>query len=89
MSIRAYRFRGDGSDESPLVRAIVELARTLGLRTVAEGLETPEQLDKLQDLHCDLGQGYLFAAPLEAADAEGFLAAPSPIGQSRELQPVA
>jgi diguanylate cyclase (GGDEF)-like protein/PAS domain S-box-containing protein len=80
---------GDGSDESPLVRAIVELARTLGLRTVAEGIETPEQLDKLQDLHCDLGQGYLFAAPLDAADAEGFLAAPSPIGQSRELQPLA
>jgi EAL domain-containing protein (putative c-di-GMP-specific phosphodiesterase class I) len=80
---------GDGSDESPLVRAIVELARTLGLRTVAEGIETPEQLDKLVELRCDLGQGYLFAAPLEAAEATTFLVAPSPIGQSRELQPVA
>jgi EAL domain-containing protein (putative c-di-GMP-specific phosphodiesterase class I) len=80
---------GDGSDESPLVRAIVELARTLGLRTVAEGIETPEQLDKLRDLRCDLGQGYLFAAPLAKAEAESFLATPSPIGQLRELQPVA
>ena len=80
---------GDGSDESPLVRAIVELARTLGLRTVAEGIETPEQLDKLRDLRCDLGQGYLFAAPLGKTEAESFLATPSPIGQLRELQPLA
>jgi diguanylate cyclase (GGDEF)-like protein/PAS domain S-box-containing protein len=81
---------GDGSDESPLVRAIVELARTLGLRTVAEGIESREQLDKLQDLRCDFGQGYLFAAPLNAAAAGEFLASRSPsITEIRELQPLA
>jgi diguanylate cyclase (GGDEF)-like protein/PAS domain S-box-containing protein len=75
---------GDGRDESPLAQAIIELARTLGLRTVAEGIESPEQLDKLHSLGCELGQGYLFAAPLEPAAMETFLASPSPI----ELQPV-
>jgi EAL domain-containing protein (putative c-di-GMP-specific phosphodiesterase class I) len=81
---------GDGSDESPLVRAIVELARTLGLRTVAEGIESREQLDKLQDLRCDLGQGYLFAAPLNAAAAGDFLSSRSPsTTEVRELQPLA
>jgi EAL domain-containing protein (putative c-di-GMP-specific phosphodiesterase class I) len=77
---------GDGRDESPLVRAIVELARTLGLRTVAEGIESREQLDKLQDLRCDLGQGYLFAAPLNAPAAGEYLS--SRLTEARELQPL-
>lgn len=77
---------GDGKDESPLVRAIVELARTLGLRTVAEGIESQEQLDKLQDLRCDLGQGYLFAAPLNGPAAGEFLS--SRLTEGRELQPL-
>jgi EAL domain-containing protein (putative c-di-GMP-specific phosphodiesterase class I) len=52
---------------------IVRLAETLGLQTVAEGIEEPSQLDRLKDLRCQLGQGYLFACPLPAADIETWL----------------
>ncbi len=48
-----------------VVRAIIEIARALGLTTVAEGIETPTQLRLLQQLGCVLGQGYLFSRPLE------------------------
>ena len=47
-----------------LVRAIVEIAETLGIGTVAEGVETREQADILRDLGCDVLQGYLFARAL-------------------------
>ncbi|HWT93642.1 MAG TPA: EAL domain-containing protein [Solirubrobacteraceae bacterium] len=55
-------------DEPALVEAIVGLARTLGLRTVAEGIEERAQLDLLRALGCDHGQGYLFARPLPLED---------------------
>jgi PAS domain S-box/diguanylate cyclase (GGDEF) domain len=48
-----------------VVHAIVEIGRALGLTTVAEGIETPTQLRRLRELGCGLGQGYLFARPLE------------------------
>jgi diguanylate cyclase (GGDEF)-like protein/PAS domain S-box-containing protein len=50
---------------SGVVRAIVEIGRALGLTTVAEGIETPTQLRRLQELGCAFGQGYLFSRPLE------------------------
>jgi EAL domain-containing protein (putative c-di-GMP-specific phosphodiesterase class I) len=46
-----------------LVRTVVQLARALGLQTVAEGVETAAQRDALRALGCDLGQGYLFGRP--------------------------
>jgi EAL domain-containing protein (putative c-di-GMP-specific phosphodiesterase class I) len=42
------------------------MAQTLGLDVIAEGVETPAQLDELQRLGCQYGQGYLFARPLAA-----------------------
>ena len=51
-----------------LVRAIVEIAETLGIATVAEGVETRAQADILRDLGCDVLQGYLFSMPLSAED---------------------
>jgi diguanylate cyclase (GGDEF)-like protein len=54
-------------------RAIVALGRSLGLSTVAEGIETPEQLRVLRGLGCGLGQGYLFGRPAAAADLEPLL----------------
>jgi EAL domain-containing protein (putative c-di-GMP-specific phosphodiesterase class I) len=48
-----------------LVHAIIEIGRALSLTTVAEGIETPTQLRRLRELGCGLGQGYLFARPLE------------------------
>ena len=53
-----------------LITSIVELARTLGLDVVAEGVETDEQRRSLTDLHCAQAQGYLFARP-EPADRCG------------------
>jgi EAL domain-containing protein (putative c-di-GMP-specific phosphodiesterase class I) len=52
-----------------LVETIVRLADVLGLRTVAEGVETAEQLEALRRLGCRSVQGYLFARPLTEADA--------------------
>ena len=58
--------RGDAA----IVRAVVGLTRALGLKAVAEGVETPEQLAELRGLGCDQGQGYLFGrpTPTEVAD---------------------
>jgi diguanylate cyclase (GGDEF)-like protein/PAS domain S-box-containing protein len=55
----------DPSRGSGVVRAIVEIGRALSLTTVAEGIETPTQLQRLRELGCVLGQGYLFSRPLE------------------------
>jgi diguanylate cyclase (GGDEF)-like protein/PAS domain S-box-containing protein len=62
-----------GSDASALVRAIIELARTLRLTTVAEGIESGEQLAELRLAGCNLGQGYLFARPLAREGLENVL----------------
>ncbi len=47
-----------------IVKAIMTLAHTLGLKVVAEGIETQEQMELLQSLSCDYGQGYYFSKPL-------------------------
>jgi diguanylate cyclase (GGDEF)-like protein/PAS domain S-box-containing protein len=57
-----------------IVRGLLDLGRTLGLQTLAEGIEHTYQLDLLREEGCDLGQGYLFARPLSAADAEDLVA---------------
>jgi diguanylate cyclase (GGDEF)-like protein/PAS domain S-box-containing protein len=56
-----------GVDDAALVRAIVHLGHTLALETVAEGIEDAGQAAALRALGCSLGQGYLFARPLEPA----------------------
>ena len=47
-----------------IVKAIVVLAKSLNLKIIAEGIETPEQYEILRDLGCDQAQGFLFASPL-------------------------
>jgi diguanylate cyclase len=49
-----------------IISAVIDMARKLGLRTVAEGVETAEQLLLLQQLECDYVQGYLFSRPISA-----------------------
>jgi diguanylate cyclase (GGDEF)-like protein/PAS domain S-box-containing protein len=53
----------DAADAAKIVRTIVSLASGLGLRTVAEGIETPAQLAAVTELGCDLGQGFLLGRP--------------------------
>jgi diguanylate cyclase (GGDEF)-like protein/PAS domain S-box-containing protein len=61
----------DGSPEdAAIVHGLVQLGHTLRLEVVAEGVETTAQRDRLRAEQCDLAQGYLFARPLEVADAE-------------------
>jgi len=55
-------------EDTILVHAIIELGRTLGLQTVAEGIEHAIQVPQLRGWGCDLGQGFHFARPLTAAD---------------------
>ena len=56
---------GGGSESSTLTRAIVQLGQTLQLVTVAEGIETAEQMSELRNAGCSMGQGYHFAEPLD------------------------
>jgi len=53
-----------------MIAATINMARTLGLQTVAEGIETTEQAALMADLGCGKGQGYLFSRPLNAGDLE-------------------
>ena len=61
----------DGREEGHLVSAIVSMGRSLGLKIVAEGVETQAQLDILRRLKCTEMQGYLFSRPLAALDQSG------------------
>ena len=54
---------GIDPDDRAIVGAVVSMGHALGLTVTAEGIETPEQLDELESLGCDLGQGFYFAKP--------------------------
>lgn len=64
----------DGSENNEIVRTIVALAKALKLAIIAEGIETSEQLDRLRELGCEFGQGYLFSRPLPADQIEKMIA---------------
>jgi diguanylate cyclase (GGDEF)-like protein len=64
----------EDDNDPALVRGIIELARSLGLRMVAEGIESPEQEAMLRAFGCPLGQGFLFARPLEPQQLHAMLA---------------
>ena len=74
---------GDSPVDREIVAAVIRLAAAVGMQTVAEGVETPAQLEQLRRLGCSLVQGYLLAAPQPLADLErelasAALAVPSP-----------
>ncbi len=62
-------------DKRAIVRTVLSLARALGMKTTAEGIETQEISDVLRRLGCSVGQGYFFARPLTAEAAYAFLEA--------------
>ena len=57
---------GHNSEDAAVAEAIVQLAGALHLQVIAEGIETPTQLDTLRGLGCRFGQGYYFSKPLPA-----------------------
>jgi diguanylate cyclase (GGDEF)-like protein/PAS domain S-box-containing protein len=63
----------DHTDAKAIVGAIVTMGRGLGLRVIAEGVETEAQAKFLQSVQCDEGQGYLYAKPMDAVDFEAWL----------------
>ena len=68
------RRMSESNGKSQIVGTIVTLARNLGMRVSAEGLETAEQLAKLRQLECEYGQGFFFSKALEHGDAERLIA---------------
>jgi EAL domain-containing protein (putative c-di-GMP-specific phosphodiesterase class I) len=76
--IKADRSFISASDDSPrareLLKAIHNIGETLSLQTLAEGVETPQQLDTIRGLGFELAQGYLFARPLPPEEAESLAA---------------
>ncbi|OIR14695.1 cyclic di-GMP phosphodiesterase Gmr [mine drainage metagenome] len=62
-----------GSSDLALCEAMIMMAHKLGIKVIAEGVETSEQRDLLIAAGCDYGQGYLFSKPLSTKDFESFL----------------
>jgi diguanylate cyclase (GGDEF)-like protein/PAS domain S-box-containing protein len=71
------------ADANPQVKqmtaSIVELARIFELKAIAEGVENPEQLSRLQGMNCDFGQGFHFAQPLSAEEVLAMAAGRPPV----------
>ncbi|MCR3744948.1 diguanylate cyclase (GGDEF) domain-containing protein [Actinomadura glauciflava] len=63
----------DSPDDAVIVRSIVDLVRTLGLRSVAEGVEDPATAERLREMGCDAAQGWHFCRPMDAATATDWL----------------
>ncbi|MDR7379669.1 diguanylate cyclase (GGDEF)-like protein/PAS domain S-box-containing protein [Rhodoferax ferrireducens] len=64
---------GSDPDDAAIVRAIIQMARSLNLRTIAEGVETADMLHQLCAFGCDEAQGYYFARPMSADAVASFL----------------
>jgi diguanylate cyclase (GGDEF)-like protein len=62
-------------EDDEIVRTILTLGRNLGLKVIAEGVETIEQVARLRELGCDFAQGYYFSVPINAQEATDLLAA--------------
>lgn len=71
---RAFVSRINTGESDEIIRTIVTLARSLDLEVIAEGVENDEQLEHLLLLDCQLGQGYYYSRPVDAASAETFVA---------------
>lgn len=75
---------GEDPRETEIVRVIVGLGRNLGMKVIAEGIETREQAGFLRGLECEYGQGYYFARPLSAEAATELLPYPVEPVESEE-----
>jgi len=78
----------DGHEGAAMARAIISMSETLHLETIAEGIETPDQITALKDLGCEMGQGYLFAKPLSRHDVRNFLRDSKPTKENGTTAPI-
>jgi EAL domain-containing protein (putative c-di-GMP-specific phosphodiesterase class I) len=62
----------EGGEGEILLHTLVQLGKALEIETTAEGIERPQDLSLIRDKECDSGQGFLFARPLNAQDADSF-----------------
>ena len=67
---------GEDAEDTAIVRMVIEVGHTLGLRVVAEGVETWTQAVLLAETGCDMAQGYHFSEPLPPEDVRAFLERP-------------
>ena len=74
------------ADNEALTSAIIALGTSLSLEVVAEGIELPEQATSLEELGCELGQGFLFAKPMNSLALAEFLGAADAAPAERELE---
>ena len=70
---------GNGGDDDAIVRSTIDLAHSLGITVVAEGVESEEVLDRLRALGCDLAQGFVLARPASAEDITSWLTGKSSV----------
>ena len=63
----------ENDEDDAIVASVINLGQSLGLKVVAEGVETAEQFHRLTELGCDYGQGYVWAFPAAPRDAKGWL----------------
>ena len=68
-------------DDAAIVRAIITMAHSLGMKTVAEGVETREQLDYLRTQGCDFAQGYYFSPPLSGDEIANLMKVNLPLNR--------
>jgi EAL domain-containing protein (putative c-di-GMP-specific phosphodiesterase class I) len=78
---------GETQENRRLVESIVDLAHNLSIKVVAEGVETEDQREQLEELQCEFGQGFLFSKPIDGAMAERLLAT-NHSSRSSDVQPL-
>lgn len=80
---------GTSGENSEIIKTIISLARNLGIEVVAEGIETPEQLDFLRQMDCSYGQGYYYSRPVNGLAATEMLQVLAEESQDFTLMPPA
>jgi EAL domain-containing protein (putative c-di-GMP-specific phosphodiesterase class I) len=86
---RSFISRQEGKSKSEIVKTIISLARNMGLKVVAEGVETEAQLEHLKDLQCGFGQGFFFSHPVTAEKTEELISQTAQNADNRNKSDVA